>query len=235
MTAAKPADRVPDAAVVVGATGAVGGALVRELLASPRWTRVVAIVRRRVDAFAGLPGEAKLRLEQIDFADLEGAAARLAEGCGAAFCTVGVSQPSKMAPDEYHRIDVEYAGAFARGVRSAGAGYIALLSSVGADPSSANRYLRTKADAERAVTEAGVARTSLFRPSLLVTPEVRYGLQDRLSRVLLPLAAPLLPRRFHQVRVEDLGRAMRLDAEGSGSPGVHVLHYPDFVALLRSA
>jgi hypothetical protein len=48
------------------------------------------------------------------------------------------------------------------------------------------------------------------------------------------LISPLLPGRFHQIRVEDLARAMRLNAERTGPDGVEILEYPDFVALLRS-
>jgi uncharacterized protein YbjT (DUF2867 family) len=44
-------------AIVVGATGAIGSALVRELLASPRCEGVTALARRPVDLFAVLQAE----------------------------------------------------------------------------------------------------------------------------------------------------------------------------------
>lgn len=215
-------------AVVVGATGAVGSALVRELLASPHCTRVTALVRRATTMFAHAPGWEKLRLEVVDLADLERATATLAAGCDAAFCTMGIGQPRKVPPEEFRRVDVDYAGAFARGARAAGVRHIALLSSVGADAASRNRYLRVKGDAEAAVAAAGIARTSLFRPSLLVTRHLRYGVQDWLSQTFVPLLAPLLPARYHQIRVEDLARAMRLNAERDGVAGTETLTYPDF-------
>ena len=223
------------AATVIGATGAVGGALVRELLASAACTRVVALVRREVDSFATVPGCEKLQFHTIDFSDTESATRQYAAGCEVAFCTMGIGQPRKATHEEIRRVDVEYAGAFARGAAAAGVGHISLLSSVGAESASRARYLRVKAEAEGVVSAAGIARTSLFRPSLLVTREIRYGLQDRLTQALFPLVAPLLPRRYHQIRVEDLGRAMRLNAETGGSDGVEVLHYPEVVALLQQA
>ena len=227
--------RVTYAATVIGATGAVGGALVRELLATVACTRVVALVRRQVDSFATVPGSEKLQFHMIDFSDTENATRQYAAGCEVAFCTMGIGQPRKATHEEIRRVDVEYAGAFARGAAAAGAGHISLLSSVGADPASRALYLQVKAEAEGVVAGAGIARTSLFRPSLLVTREIRYGLQDTLTQALFPLVAPLLPRRYHQIRVEDLGRAMRLNAETGGSPSVQVLHYPEFVALLQQA
>lgn len=221
-------------AVVVGATGAVGSALVRELLASPSCTGVVALVRRATTVLSHARGWEKLRLEVVDFDDLERATTTLAAGCDAAFCTMGIGQPRKIPFAEFHRVDVEYAGAFARGARAAGARRITLLSSVGANARSRNRYLRVKGEAEAAVAAPGFESVRLFRPSLLVTPQIRYGLQDRLSQALVPLFAPLMPARFHQIRVEDLARAMRIDAERGAPPGTAVLMYLEFQRLLAS-
>ena len=221
-------------AVVIGGTGAVGSALVRELLASPRCVGVTALVRRAAHGFDDAPGRDKLRLDVVDLSDLERATATLAAGCTAAFCTMGVGQPRKVPREEFRRVDVEYAGAFARGAAAAGVNRIALLSSVGANVGSRNPYLRVKGDAEAAVAASGIARVRLFRPSLLVTRQIRYGLQDRLSQLLVPLLAPLAPARYHQIRVEDLARAMRLDAERDVPPGTEVLMYPEFVRLLAA-
>jgi len=220
-------------AVVIGATGAVGGALARALLHSPACRRVVALSRRPFTALDAAPGRSKLELHVVDYADLEAQAAAHARGCAVAFCAVGIGQPRKVSAEEFRRVDVEYAGAFARGAVAAGARHVSLLSAVGANAASRNRYIRTKGDAEQAVIAAGARRTSLFRPSLLVTREIRYGVQDRLTQALFPLLAPVLPRRLHQITVEDLGRTMQLNAESGSGSGVEYLYYPDYVALLR--
>ena len=55
-------------AVVVGATGAVGSALVRELLRSPACAGVVALTRRPADNLALSDG---LRVHVIDLGQLE--------------------------------------------------------------------------------------------------------------------------------------------------------------------
>jgi uncharacterized protein YbjT (DUF2867 family) len=101
---------------------------------------------------------------------------------------------------------------------------------VGADPRSASYYLRVKGSVEAAVESATFERASFFRPSLLVTRQIRYGLQDKLTQALFPRIAPLLPSRFHQIRVEHLARAMRVNAERPGS-GAEVIHYAEAAAL----
>jgi len=222
-------------AIVIGATGAVGSALVRELLASPLCAEVTALVRRPVEMFDGAPGKAKLRVRVLDMSEvatIERETADAAQGCQAAFCTMGVGQPRKLSKDEVWRVDVQCADAFASGAKAAGVRHISLLSSTAADLKSRSFYLRLKGAAEASVAAAGIARTSLFRPSLLVTREIRYGLQDRLTQALFPLVSWMLPGRFHEIRVEDLARAMRMNAERPGKDGVEILQYPDFAALL---
>jgi len=216
-------------AVVIGATGAVGSALTHELVASPRCSHVTALVRRKSDL---LGTAAKLSQHVVDFDRLEESTRAAAHGCEVAFCTMGVGQPRKVPREEQWRVDVELAAAFARGCRSAGVRHISLLTSVSARPTAGNYYLRVKGAAEEAVTQVGFARTSFFRPSLLVTRDVRYGLQDRLTQALFPWVARLLPSRFRQIRVETLARAMRVNAERE-SDGIEFLHWSDFTALAR--
>jgi uncharacterized protein YbjT (DUF2867 family) len=181
-----------------------------------------------------LPSSPKLSVHVVEFDALQERTARLSSGCVVAFCTMGLGQPRKASFDEFWKVDVEYAGAFARGAAAAGVRHISLLSSVGANTASRNPYLRVKGIAEQIVQRAGIgiARASFFRPSLLVTREIRYGLQDRLTQTLFPLVAPVLPDRYHQIRVEDLARAMRVNAERPLTPGAEVLEYPDFIRLL---
>ena len=220
-------------AVIVGGTGAVGSAVVRALLESGRCEYVLAIVRRPVTLFDSLPNRDKLAIAVIDFADLREETASRATGHEVAFCTVGIGQPRKVSDEEFRRVDVEYAGAFAQAARAAGARHISLLSAIGSNAGSRNRYIRTKGQAEEAVIAAGIPRTSIFRPSVLATDEIRYGFQDRLTQAFFPLFSPLLPRRYHEIHVEELGNVMQLNAEREGSPGVEYLYYQDFLSLLR--
>src|SRR5688500_8012219 len=97
-------------AVVIGATGAVGSALVAQLLASAACAQGTTLTRRSVTMFDALPGREKLRQHVIDMTDIEHATRGLADGHELAFCTMGIGQPRKTTMEEFWRVDVEYAG-----------------------------------------------------------------------------------------------------------------------------
>lgn len=211
----------------------MGTALVKELLASPNCTHVIALLRRETGVFGMLPGAGKLEQRVINMDDIESEAARAATGCKVAFCTLGVGQPSKVSKQELWAVDVEYSAAFARGCKTAGVGHISLLTSSDANLRSRTYYLRVKGSAEYQMRQQKFARTSFFRPSLLVTQDIRYGLQDQVTQWVFPKISPLLPSRWHEIKVEDLGRAMRINAERpAGNEAIEILHYDDFLRLL---
>lgn len=184
--------------------------------------------------FVNVPGAAKLTQRVMDMDRVELLARESAAACEVACCTMGIGQPRKVSRGEFWKVDVEYATAFARACQGAGVRRMSLLSSLGANPRSSTYYLRVKGTVEERYQALGFGRLSLFRPSLLVTADIRYGLQDRLTQLLFPRVSTFLPSRFHEIRVEDLARAMHLNAEREGS-GVEVLHYAECLALLRSA
>ncbi len=212
----------------------MGSALTRELLASPGCSAVTILTRRAVETFAGVAGAGKLTQRVVDLDRLEVEAWEPAGGCEAAFCTMGVGQPKKVSREEFWRVDVEYAGAFARGCKAAGVRHMSLLTSVGANYRSRVYYLRVKGTVETAYQALGFQRLSLFRPSLLATSQVRYGYSDWLLQRVVPRVSWMFPSRYREIRVEDLGRAMRLNAEGEARGPVEILHYEEMRALLRS-
>jgi uncharacterized protein YbjT (DUF2867 family) len=207
-------------------------------MASARCESVAIVVRRKTEMFAGAKGATKVVERVIEMSRLEEEVAEAAKGAAVAFCTMGTGQPRKVSKEEFWKVDVDYAAAFARACRTAGVRHICLLGSVGASLKSRSYYLRVKGSAENALSSLGFPRTSFFRPSFLLTKAVRYGLQDRVTQAVFPRLSWLLTGRWHEIRVEDLARAMRINAERPApqdtvQPQVEVLEYPRFTALLR--
>ena len=204
-------------ALVLGATGLVGGHLLRALATDARWGRVVTLGRRPM-ATAG-PGHED---HVVDFARLGEQAALFA--CDDLFCALGTTIKKAGSPEAFRRVDVEIPFEAAQLARSAGAEQVLLVTSLGADPGSRLLYPRSKGEVERAVAEVGFPAVQVFRPSLLAgdRDEVRWAerIALALARPLGPLlAGPLAAARPTEAR--DVARAM-VAVAARRPRGVHV-------------
>jgi uncharacterized protein YbjT (DUF2867 family) len=220
-------------AILLGSTGAVGGHVLAELLRSPAFTAVTT-VGRRANELASPPAKLAQHVVSLD----EPASYRpFLAGNDAAICTLGVGQPSKVARDEVWKIEVDYVMAFAAACREEGVSHFSLMTSVGSDAKSSIDYLKMKGVLEERVKALGFQRTSLFQPSMLLTPQNRYGVTQALTLAVWPkldwaLAGGL--HRYRGIKVEDLGRAIALNAAREGL-GVETYTWDDFQAILRAA
>ena len=227
----------------MGATGAVGTELVRSLLASPRVGRVIALGRRPVEIAGAAQGSegprgsaSRLINHSVDVFDPVSYENLLA-GNPAAFCTLGLGQPSKVAREELYRVDVAAPAAFAAACKRQGVAHFSLLTAVGADSASRFHYLHCKGEVEDRVRAEGFARTSLFRPSMIMTPTNRYGLTQAITLIAYPWLDPFLIgplRLYRSIKVAELGKAMALNAERPGS-GVEILEWSGFRSILQAS
>ena len=216
------------AAVVLGATGAVGGQALKALLASPVFERVTTLGRRPAVP-AGHPKLAEHVVEVSNPASYEA----LLAGHDAAICTLGVGEASKVSKEEFRRVDYQYAYDFAAACKRQGVRHFSLLCAVGADARSRIFYLRVKGELEAAIAKLGFERVSFFRPSMILTPTNRYGVSQAIVLKVWPRLDILLPgswRKYRGIRVEELGAAFARNAERPGT-GVEVLYWDEIKAL----
>lgn len=220
-------------AVTLGSTGAVGGHVLAELLRSPAFTAVTTLGRRPSD----VPDPPAKLTQHVVSLDDPASYQPLLQGHDVAICTLGVGQPSKMARDEVWKIEVDYVMGFANACRSEGVQHFSLMTSVGSNPRSRYHYLEMKGILEERVKALGFQRTSFFQPSMILTPENRYGVTQALTLAIWPkinwaLAGGLRP--YRGIKVEDLGRAMALNAARAGE-GVETYTWDGFQEILRTA
>ena len=204
-------------ALLVGATGLVGGHCLRQLLADDAWSEVVVLARRRLAA-----SHPKLVARLVDFD-------RLGQLSGFprvtdVFCALGTTIAKAGSQPEFFKVDFTYVVETARLAAVSGARQFLLVSAVGADRSSSIFYSRVKGETEEAVRKLPLPGIQIFRPSILAgersesRPFERVGLAA-FSAVSFAMVGPL--RRYRPVAADDVARAM-LEVARREIPGVNV-------------
>jgi uncharacterized protein YbjT (DUF2867 family) len=197
---------------ITGANSSVGHILVRHLAARAD-IRVVACVRS-ARAAAGLPASPGISPRAIDYDDREGLAAALS-GTGCVVHLAGILFES--ATSTYQIANVGATQAVVDACRKAGIPRMVLVSVLGADATSANRFWSSKGRAERIVAESGLS-AAIIRTPILFGP----GMAG--ARAIVHAAAQtkvtLLGGGRHSIRpldVDDLSRAILRCCETSGA------------------
>lgn len=196
------------AALLVGASGLVGSFVLKRLLETPAYARVTVWARRPLAA-----AHPKLCVEIADFARLEERRVDAED----VFCCLGTTIKQAGSQDAFRRVDHDYPVALARAAKKGGARRLLVISALGASPRSAVFYNRVKGEMEDAVRAAGVAKTSLFRPSLLSGPRVEERLGEKIGLVVGNVLGPLLGK-FRPIHA-DLVAAAMLKAAAQDLPG----------------
>jgi uncharacterized protein YbjT (DUF2867 family) len=206
--------KTPYALAIVGVTGLVGGECLRQALADPCVTRVVALARRPLAAPA--LGDSKLEAHVVDLDRPETYAAFLT--VDAVLCALGTTIRVAGSQAAFRRVDHDYPLAVARAALERGARHFLLVSALGADAGSRVFYNRVKGEVERDLQALGYPSLTIARPSLLVgqRPELRLG-EEVLKRLGF-----LLPRAYKPVAASVVAGAL-LAAAREEQPGTRVL------------
>ncbi len=213
-------------AVLLGASGLVGGYCLRALLGSGEWDRVVVLSRREL----ALPAHARLTQK---IADMQRLTAADFAGANDVFCATGTTIRKAGSQEEFRRIDYEMPLKAARAALDAGAQQFVLVSSAGADAQSRNFYLRTKGELERDLMQLKFGAAHILRPGLLLGHRQEFRLGERMATQIAPLLNLVLYgpfKRYRSIAAEKVGRAM-VEAARQGRAGTSVCEYDEMVRL----
>jgi uncharacterized protein YbjT (DUF2867 family) len=215
---------------ILGATGAVGGEVLKTLLTLPEVSRITVFTRRPLDG----PLDSKITQYILDVFDPASYGAYI-NSHSIAICTLGVGQPTKASQDEFTRIDKQAVLDFALACKAAGVRHFSLLGAIAADAKSRSFYLRSKGELRDAIAAMGFERFSVFQPAMILTPQNRYGFSQAVMLALWPIVSPLMIgglNKFRGNRVEDLGCAMAQNVFTPGK-GLEVFHWADIEKLAK--
>lgn len=198
-------------ALLAGASGLVGRALLAQLLDEDRAT-VHALLRREV---ADLPASPRLRRHVIDFAR-PGRLPRTDE----LYVALGTTIKVAGSQAAFRAVDFDAVVNVARAAHESGVERVAVVSALGADARSKVFYNRVKGEMEDALRQMRFERLVIARPSLLAGERAALGQPSRLGEhltlsLVLPVAG-LLPASVRPIDAAVVARAMRLALRTEG-------------------
>lgn len=205
-------------ALVAGATGLVGKKLLRQLLDSTEYTRVIALVRKPVQQLQHL----KLQQIVVDYHRLEDYRAEMK--ADDVFCCLGTTIKQAGTQAQMIEIDVLYPVSVAMVAYKQGAKQFIVISSMGADPKSSIFYTRTKGDMEQRLQQVGYSSLSIVRPSLLLGKRKNSRAGEQFGAVVSQALSFLMIgplRKYRGIEASDVARAMYRIAQTSKS-GTHI-------------
>jgi uncharacterized protein YbjT (DUF2867 family) len=200
--------------LILGATGLVGYQALQMALADERIALVIAPTRRP------LTPHPKLRNPIVNFPALADADWWKVD---ALICALGTTINQAGSQTAFREVDYNYVLDAAKRSKTAGCNTFVLNSSLGADPNSANFYLKVKGQIEKELQLLGFKSLTLVRPSLLdggQRPERRYG--EEIGLWFGKHLRPLIPARYRPVTTNSVAKAM-LAAALDPEPGIHFM------------
>jgi uncharacterized protein YbjT (DUF2867 family) len=199
-------------AIVIGATGLVGRALVDQLAEAEHIGQVVTLTRRPAEHFSSKVYNQVVRFDQLE------AHASLFAG-DLLFSCLGTTRKQAGSIAAQRTVDLEYQYKAAQLAARQGVRHYLLVSSSGANANSSNAYLRMKGELEQRARSLPFGRISIFQPSLLLGQRAEARLGEQLWSRVLPVLC-VLPglRRFRPIRAEQVAAKMVRVSNSPGQP-----------------
>lgn len=205
-------------ALVFGATGLVGNALVRALYDSGRYNKIRIFVRKATEFSV----EPKIEEHQVDFYNLHKYSGMIT-GDDLYICTgTTIRKAGSVAKmEEIDRdLPVRISGiALANGVKK-----LAVVSSIGANQASSNYYLRIKGEMENGLLDLNFNSVIIARPSMLLGERKERRAGEAIGKVFMKIFGLLLSGKFLKyrgIKAEAVAKAMVILMQGE--PGKRIV------------
>ncbi|MBA3804244.1 MAG: oxidoreductase [Acidobacteria bacterium] len=191
-------------ALLLGATGLVGGHCLDLLLNDPAYSKVVTLNRRLLSH-----EHQKLEQHVIDFEHLQDLASVMS--AQDVFCCLGTTIKKAGSKENFRRVDFTYQYEAARLASENSAEQLLLVSSLGAEARSAIFYNRVKGELEDAVSKLAFDGVNIFRPSLLLGERTEFRLGERVAELPMRYVSFLMVgplRKYRPVHALAVAAAM---------------------------
>ncbi|QMG39525.1 NAD(P)H-binding protein [Citrobacter freundii] len=197
--------------LITGATGLVGGHLLRMLLNEPRVHAITAPTRRPLADTVGVFNPHDPQLTDV--------LAQVTDPVDIVFCCLGTTRREAGSKEAFIHADYTLVVDTALTGRRLGAQHMLVVSSMGANAHSPFFYNRVKGEMEEALIAQKWPRLTIVRPSMLLGDREQQRANEKLFAPLFKL----LPGNWKSIEARDVARAMLVEALAPGHEGVSIL------------
>ena len=190
-------------AVIIGATGAVGREILKEILSCEYYERIYVLGRNSISR---LPEDGKLTKIVIDFENMRFDTSILDNAD--IFASLGTTIKIAGSKENQRKIDVDYTVNFAKlcegKVRS-----FNVVSAIGANSKSKNFYNSLKGELEDKLKEMNLGILRIFQPSLLISKRADERFLEKLFIKISPVFKFLLrgkAKKYSPIETYVLGK-----------------------------
>jgi len=207
--------------IIAGSTGLIGRNVIEVL--SNKKQSAIALTRRSIP---NLPPNVTEMIIDFDAFEKIGSL----PSCNNIFICLGTTIKIAGSQENFRKVDLDYCINIAKKAKESGAETLSLISSIGANSSSKNFYLRTKGELEESIQELGFSTVNIFRPSFLVGERSEKRLVEKIAIKLAKIIDLFLigsANKYRSVKAESLAKTMVLKVESK--PGVNYFYFDDFL------
>lgn len=197
--------------LITGATGLVGGHLLRMLLNEPRIHSIAAPTRRPLADMFGVYNPHDPQLTD--------ALAQVTDPVDIVFCCLGTTRREAGSKEAFIHADYTLVVDTALTGRRLGARHMLVVSAMGANARSPFFYNRVKGEMEEALIAQQWPRLTIARPSMLLGDRAKHRMNETLFAPLFRL----LPGNWKSIDARDVARTMLEEALAPEQEGVTIL------------
>ncbi|MBY3627011.1 nucleoside-diphosphate sugar epimerase [Acinetobacter sp. CUI P1] len=196
-------------AIIIGATGLVGLALIEQLQSSDDFESITVVVRKKTDKLDAYNKVTQFVLEDFLLLNDEDV-----NGFTHAFSCLGSTIKQAGSKDKFYAIDYEINAHFADLIQDKNI-HLLIVSALGANANSPIFYNKVKGQLEDYLKKLSIYKLSIFQPSLLIGKRSEVRLLEDTAQTLFKLVEKTWtkPFKYKPISAEQLAHTMVIAAQ----------------------
>lgn len=193
-------------AAIFGTTGLIGNHLVKLLSSHKEYQKIYSYARRKPETL----------LEKVEHIDFSLDSLKICNDVDDVFVCLGTTMKKAGSKEAFRKVDYEMVVEIAKQSKSVQVKRFIVVSSIGADPSTGNFYLKTKGQMEEEIKKLNFEYCGIVRPSLLLGKRNEFRFGEKVGIFLYKIfsfifVGPL--KKYKGINAEDVAKSMIMLAQ----------------------